>query len=316
MSDWLFTHGDVDGICSGAITFAANPKAHVFFTHPFGLLDDLAQVKDNENVVICDISLSEPHLPKILERFAEITRGGNLTYIDHHPLPKNILTSEIPGLIVHRLGSSSSELSYSHYHNFLDEVHSRIAIYGAVADYMDDTQLVQLLLKRWDKRTLRFEAGILVQGIEGRKRDYKLKKKILTGLAKNIPPIFFEKLVGYAILTTREEDSILQKIKNKVQVHNHVAYVIGIPFSMGKTAIYARGVSDSLVGIACEYRNEMIDMSLRAVEKSIDLNQILRRLAPEVGGSGGGHPSAAGARIPKEKLYSFIEKLDNAIIST
>jgi len=54
----------------------------------------------------------------------------------------------------------------------------------------------------------------------------------------------------------------------------------------------------------------MIDMSLRACSEKIDLNRTLRQITTKLGGSGGGHPNAAGARIPKENFKKFLEELN------
>ncbi|HYN44428.1 MAG TPA: DHH family phosphoesterase [Candidatus Limnocylindrales bacterium] len=40
---------------------------------------------------------------------------------------------------------------------------------------------------------------------------------------------------------------------------------------------------------------------------------MLRRVAPDHGGTGGGHPFAAGARIPGKELEAFLYNLDEAI---
>jgi RecJ-like exonuclease len=45
----------------------------------------------------------------------------------------------------------------------------------------------------------------------------------------------------------------------------------------------------------------------------VDLNTILRRVAPDYGGTGGGHPFAAGARIPEKELEAFLYHLDDEI---
>ena len=72
MTRWIFTHSDCDGICAGAIALAANPDARVFFTHPYGLLEDLENVREGDVVIICDIALSEDKLQAILEKFSLI----------------------------------------------------------------------------------------------------------------------------------------------------------------------------------------------------------------------------------------------------
>ena len=57
----ILTHGDSDGICSGAIAKTAYPDAYVYFTCPVNLLDKLSLIEDVETLIICDIALDERH---------------------------------------------------------------------------------------------------------------------------------------------------------------------------------------------------------------------------------------------------------------
>jgi RecJ-like exonuclease len=68
------------------------------------------------------------------------------------------------------------------------------------------------------------------------------------------------------------------------------------------------------VGISAEYRpkKHVYDMSLRSRD-TVDLNMVLRKVAPKFGGTGGGHASAAGARIPRESFEDFLYELDKTI---
>lgn len=63
--------------------------------------------------------------------------------------------------------------------------------------------------------------------------------------------------------------------------------------------------------------NEFIDISARAndemVEKGINLGNALKKAAESVGGVGGGHPVAAGAKIRKEKENEFLDVLDKEL---
>ncbi len=310
MDTWIFTHGDADGLCAGAIALAANPNAHVFFTHPYGLEGDLGEAKKTDRIIICDIAISESHLTRLLRLFSDIADEGDLTYIDHHPLPENVSEEEIPGKVVHSLESSASELTYMFFRSGLDQMHARTAIMGAIGDYLDDTPVIKHLLERWDKRTLYFESGLLIQGIEGQKRNHELKRSIVANLANNLPPSFDRRLVELAIQNTHLEEIAIRELRGKFKTWGKVAYTLNFPFSLGKTATYVRGLADALVGVAGEERRNMIDMSLRACSQEIDLNRILRRIAPKLGGSGGGHPNAAGARIPKENFKVFLKELD------
>jgi len=310
MGTWIFTHGDTDGICSAAIAFAANPDAHIFFTHPYGLAEDLDTAGDDDNVIICDIALSENHLVRVLQRFTSIAEKGKLTYIDHHPLPETVSKDLMPGRMVHSLDSSTSELAYSLFQSALEPFQARLAIFGAIGDNQDNTILIQQLLKRWDKRTLYFESGVLIQGIEGQKRNYELKRRIVSNLAHNMPPSADNQLIELAVQQTRLEESAIRKLVTHVQVMGRIAYTFNFPFSLGKTAIYAAGLTDATVGVACEEWKDMVDVSLRTFSMEVDLNRLLRLIAPKLGGSGGGHKMAAGARIPKEKIKAFLNELN------
>ena len=112
MTSWIFAHGDSDGICSWAIALAARPKSHVFFSHPFGLLEDLGRVNLGDDIVICDIAYCQEPLCNIIGRLRELAKAGSLTYIDHHPLPETIGPSDLPGKVVHGLGECTSELAF------------------------------------------------------------------------------------------------------------------------------------------------------------------------------------------------------------
>ncbi|HIE14770.1 TPA: phosphoesterase, partial [Candidatus Bathyarchaeota archaeon] len=99
MTVWIFTHGDGDGICASSLALAANPSARLFFTHPYGLLEDLEQTENGDTVIICDIALSQAHLGNLIDKFAEIEDEGFIYYFDHHPLPEDFNVEDIPGNI-------------------------------------------------------------------------------------------------------------------------------------------------------------------------------------------------------------------------
>ena len=313
MDVWLFIHDDVDGICAGALSLAANPDARIFFTHPEGLLEDLRLVKDTDKVIICDISLDEERIQGTLQRFTDISNKGELIYIDHHPLPENVSKKDLPRKTIRKLGVSSSELVYTFFQSRLAPMHIRIAVYGAIGDYMDDTPLIQSLMKKWDKRSLYFEAGILVQGVEGLENDYDSKRRIVQNLANNMSPSLDEDLVKTALLYTRREENALKELKNHINIEGNVAYTIDFQLKLGKTATYITKLTKAAVSVAAENQEDIIEMSMRRNDKRVDLNKLMRSLTPKFGGSGGGHPMAAGGRIRKDTFQQFIGELDQNV---
>ena len=154
MSTWILCHGDSDGICSGALALAANPEARVFFTNPVELAQDLKRVDEGDSAIICDIALNEDTLQKVLDRMRVLSSKNTLLYIDHHPLPPNLDLTSFPAKVIHELAPCASELTYRTFQNRLPRKTSRVAIYGAIGDYDDDTPFIRELLKDWDKRTL------------------------------------------------------------------------------------------------------------------------------------------------------------------
>ena len=50
----ILTHGDSDGICSGAIAKTAYPDAYVYFTSPVNLLDKLSLIEDVETLIMIE----------------------------------------------------------------------------------------------------------------------------------------------------------------------------------------------------------------------------------------------------------------------
>ncbi len=64
MSSMIFTHGDCDGICAGAVVKSAFSDSNVFFTSPVGLLGELNNLVGNyDNIVISDIAIDEKTFP-------------------------------------------------------------------------------------------------------------------------------------------------------------------------------------------------------------------------------------------------------------
>ena len=112
-STLILTHGDSDGVCSGAIAKSAFPEGDVYFTSPVGIIDDLNLADGYENVIICDIAVDEKALHRaVLKDFAEIASVSDLTYIDHHPLPEKCITADWLHHDLYRLCFGTSHIRF------------------------------------------------------------------------------------------------------------------------------------------------------------------------------------------------------------
>ncbi len=304
----ILTHGDSDGICSGAIAKAAYPDAYVYFTNPVSLLDKIKYIENVKTLIVCDIAIDERNcseLHSVLNRFAE---KCSLYYIDHHPLPESC---EKESWFYHDIEACSSELTYRLFENRLNRDIRRIAIYGAIGDFCDNTAHVKSWIKDWDKRSLYFQAGTLTQAVLYKGREYEFKRKLLEPLSKDIIPSNIPQLLDLAKEAAINEEEIRLFVKENVEVLKNSAYIVNTNNSISKAAIYAASYGRREVGIAAKYRERkrVYDLSIRS-RGEIDVNRLLRSVAPGLGGSGGGHPLAAGARIPENSLNTFLKDFD------
>ncbi len=316
----LFVHGDSDGVVSGALAyryfverFRGGVSIDVVFSHPAGLHRDLVEFANpGDTVFIADIAISELHVDEIAGLFRKYSRRGELIYIDHHPEPLSISVRELEGTIVHDPCCSASELTYKYFIDTLGFEYSRVALYGAIGDYLDDTEWVKKTLHDWDKRSVYFEAGVLCQGLEASRKMYDFKRHVLKHLSENRLPSSLSELLVRALIESVNEEELRKWVIENIRKRNYIGYVVEPPGSLGRAANYARIYSGKPVGIAMSRHKNAYVMSLRA-EKGLDLNTILRRITPRFHGTGGGHPYAAGAHIPVNYIEDFLYTLDREV---
>ncbi len=312
--DWILAHGDSDGICSAAIALSIFKKARLFFTHPVGLVTDLGQV--DGNLLVVDVALPSKGYQEVVQELHNIhEKGHNVIYIDHHPYPPDFTPEGFPGELIHSLNASASELTFIRFKSCLDPDMSRVAIYGAIGDYLDRTYNIERLLEFWDKRLLYLESGLLVQAIESMGRNHDAKRELARYLSENNLPSGDEKIVKRAISETIVEEDMRKIIEEEAKVVGHIAYVMDLKWSLGKSAIYARAAKNAMVGVGAERRKDFVDMSLRTPMEGLELNKAVIEIAGRMGGSGGGHAKAAGARVPADRFKVFLEELNSAIVN-
>ncbi|MGC8974901.1 MAG: DHHA1 domain-containing protein [Thermoprotei archaeon] len=309
----IFAHGDSDGVSSAALVSAflewRGQESRVVFTHPVGLLNDLREFADScEGLFVVDVALDELHMSELLRVLSVFSENRVVIYVDHHPVPEGF---EVPKSLVwiHDLCCSASELTFRYLSGLgLDLEYSRVALYGALGDYLDETSWVKHEMSRWDRRAVYLEAGILTQGLEGSRRDYEFKRRVVSHLASNKLPSTMNELVEKSLIQAVKDENLRIWVKNNVVRHGGVSYVVNPPGSIGRAANYAKIYGEARVGIAAEERGDIYVMSLRGGPE-VDLNKVLREISRKLGIHGGGHPVAAGARVKKEQFQEFLGEL-------
>ncbi|MGB9928699.1 MAG: DHHA1 domain-containing protein [Methanosarcina sp.] len=307
----ILTHGDSDGICSGAIAKTAYPEAYVYFTSPVSLLEKLELIEDVETLIICDIAIDERYCSELYSTLKKFAEECELFYIDHHPLPESCKGE---AWLYHDTKACSSELTYRTFQGRLDRDMRRVAIYGAIGDFWDESPYVKKWIRDWDRRGLYYQAGTLVQAILYKGKDYDFKRRLLEPLSKDIIPSNIPELPELARASAINEEKIRVFVKENVKILENSAYIVNTNNSISKAAIYAASYGQKDVGIAAEFREKKnsYDLSIRS-RGDVDINKILRLLAPKFGGSGGGHPLASGARIPENCLEAFLRAFDKKL---
>lgn len=310
MKTLILTHADCDGICSGALALAVYRDSRVIFSNPVSLSADLRHAGEYDRVIVCDIAIDLGLATVVKKALDDFSKGKELVYIDHHPLPPGITAP----WLVHDTNACGSLLTFDHFRQALDIDLSRVAMYGAIGDYRDNTPLADALALRWDRRSLYYQAGTLAQGIEMVRRDYDYKRFVLERLSKNLLPSEIDDLHQKAIVASRLEEGLRERVERSVERLRNVAYVINPDGFISKAAIYARIYGDRPVGICAEYRENkrVFDLSVRSVS-DIDLNVLLNDSTIKFGGHGGGHPMAGGGRIPAGSLEQFLADFDTQI---
>lgn len=309
----ILTHADSDGICAGALAFAAFPDARIFFTKPVSLLEDLQDVREGR-IILCDIALANNTAGQALAALS----GKEVFYFDHHPLPSGVTEETVRKsvqLYSHDDSSCGSELVYRKFQSRLPQEAVLLAIYGAIGDYTDNTKYIQEKLADWDKRTLYFEIATLVLGIKSEEfSDYDAKRDLAGLMSKGGKPSDMPGLVEAAREAADREFDLYRLVRKRAQALGKIGYIENLPsFGFrGAAALFSASVTGKPVGVAVYKRRNYLDITIRR-RKAIDLCRMAEKAAEAVGGSGGGHPEAAGARIPKGRLDDFLRAFNRMI---
>lgn len=316
MKTVILTHADCDGMCAGAIAQARFPDAQIFFTKPVSFLGDLKNTKA-ERIIICDIAITRKHAREIAGTLEEKGRESEILYFDHHRLPKILNKSDIKVTkYLHRLNVSASEIVYRHFQKEIPRERVWVALYGAIGDYEDDTPFAKERMENWDRRALFFEVSTLILGIKNREFDrYDSKRRIVETMARGKNPSDVPGLVKSAKEAVTREFRLYDFVKKNAKKENGIGLIVNMPHFgfRGPAALFAATVTDSPIGLCVYDRERHVDVTARKRKTDVPLNIVMEKAAELVGGSGGGHPEAAGARIPPGTLEEFLKRVSSMV---
>jgi len=308
----VIAHEDADGICSAALVRMTNPASRVFFSKPCGLIHDLDQMDTKRDLMVLDLALCEVAKEQIVRKLSQWR--GKVVYIDHHPdtaisFPRQSSVEVITGTV------SASELTFTHLAPGLRREAERVMLMGAIGDYADLTPFCLDRLNRWDKRSVFLQAGFLCGALEVTRTDHEFHRQIVDLLASCRPPCEDNRIVTSAVKASELEESFRQRVEKDAKRLGRIGVVYDLDGPAGKGATYAAAATAVSVGayVDKDIRRGVADISFRVIDRSVDLNRILRAVAPKLGASGGGHAEACGARVPLDKLDQFFAAVNDGL---
>lgn len=312
METMILTHADCDGICAGAVALAKFPGASVFFTKPVSICEDLRNT-DAKRIVILDIAINKADAQKFLKAVED--KQSKVMYFDHHPLQNEVKKrlGQILELFVHDERSSTSELVYRRFQKDLPKEMVWTALYGAIGDYSEDTDFVRNQITSWDKRAIYFEVCTISLGTKNEEfSTYDAKRNIVKTLAEGRSPSDIEGLVESSKEAVRREFELYKIVKKKAKTMGKIGYLTDTPsFGFrGPAALFSATVTGKPVGLCVYKREKYLDVTIRSNDSKIALNRLAEVASGAVGGSGGGHENAAGAKIPFGTLEKFLKKMN------
>jgi len=310
-----FSHAkDVDGLSSASIVKMATGASVVLVDYG-DIVDKLASLNNAKDVYICDIGLNETLAESFLKEIRRITDFASVHYIDHHPLSEKLII-QLNNLGVdlhHSLKESCSVLTYNKFSEKLKKGAHILATYGAVTDYMDDAPSAKKLISRFDRQFILLESTLLTYSLLGSENDYSFRSNIVDELSELKFPHEIHDVLKNSVKGLDKIAGLMIEVTSKGVKRNWIAVMEAKEGSAGIIANLLMGAFDTPIGVSYHLigDEDLCEISLRgSYDSKYDLGKIVTQVTEMVGGIGGGHKKASGARIPSKSLNDFLDMVE------
>ena len=307
---FCISHGkDVDGITSASLVKMVT-NATVYLVNYDKIIKVLRSIHDNSEVYVCDLGMNDSIADDFINECKRITKKGRLTYIDHHILKPNIKRRLIESNItlVHSRKECAGVLTYEHLKKSLPKGASILACYAAITDYLDNQPIAKSLISNYDRQLVLFESTMLAYAFAYNGARPKFGNEIVDAFQNLKFPHEIKNVSELANKQAEKMKEAMEKINNDAKSYRHFACMESNESTIGLIANLIIGELNVPVGFVYKYNsNGFYEMSFRArYDSNANLGQIVSRITTKLGGMGGGHKKACGARIPEETLDDFI----------
>jgi len=309
---------DVDGLISAAFIRAAE-GAEVVLVDYHEFLPTLETLPVPDHLYICDLGLSESTMAEFLKMLTRFCVSAKVTYIDHHPLPVGAKARlQRMGVdLIHSLDECTGVLTYELLKHKLPTDAFLFAAYAAVTDYRDDSDKAKRLIEKFDRQYILMEATALSYAVAKRGDDRAAIYGVMKSLSKFKHPHEIKDVFADAQKHALATISLFRTLGSTGKKLRNLAYTVSKERAGGIVAHLLIGAMDTKVGLALKDEGDgFMEASLRAKSTcTTHLGQLVSSTAAKLGGFGGGHPRAAGARFPKDQLDNFLHLIDAGLES-
>ena len=279
--------------------------------------DDLEEAlnsvgEDVDHLYITDLNLREALIP-IIEG---IRTHAAITIIDHHPMEKSLgdALKKLGVEVIHDTRDCASALVYDHFKEKLEIDAARLASYAAVSDMFEDGPIASRLMDGMDRKFVHHEALMLSAAL-GADQSETFKRRLLDELSHYAYPHRIKGVVEASVSQLEKIVRIKETVLGRAKRMGRLAVMeCGDDSSTGEVANI---IMDALlvdVGMCWKDQGEMVNISLRGERRLHEhLGDLASKLSKKYGGFGGGHARASGAKVPKDKLDTFIADLAAAL---
>ena len=314
MKAFCISHAkDVDGIGAASLAMAATGGEFLLSDYD-RLLNDLDRVpKDADVVVISDLGTDSTASGRFVEKLGEIAKHAKVTYIDHHYVTEATKRAiRRKGVkLIHDVSECASMLTWLHFQKVLPDQARLIALYGAVTDYMDGSPRASGLMEKADRHFVLLEATLLSEAVARRGDDEGYPESLVRELSKMKHPHEIEGVPELAVEELRVVASLAEEVKREGKRSGRLAYMVTSQHSTGGISKLLIGAFNVPVGVALrEKQRGWYEVSLRSTSDCrVHLGKTIGAIAARLGGNGGGHRKAAGARVPMERADEMLRLL-------
>ncbi len=303
---------DVDGcVCAAIIRSAIH--SNFMLTNYGNIITCLSKIRHNyDHVYICDLGLNENHI----ESINRVRQFADVTYIDHHQLDPGLITTlqELGVDVIHDTQDCASVLTFQFFKDLLPSEAGILPCYSAISDRLENGPKALPLLNQYDRDFVLFETMLLIYAIE--QADIAFKKRVVNQLAKYKYPHQIKDVSLLALEQLSKITALRKELPLKAKTLQNLTYIEMTGESLGAIANLLLDVCNTDVSISYNHdlNKTYSDLSIRGKSNMfLDLGALTSIIAKNLGGFGGGHALASGARIPSDKVIDFIKTLDSQI---